>query len=88
METTRLSTKGQIVLPKQIRDAHSWGPGAEFIVEDTQAGVLIRPARKFPPTTADDVVGCLKTRRKPPTEAQMSKAIAKGVRDRHDRGRY
>jgi len=30
LETTRLSTKGQIILPKAIRSARSWAPGTEF----------------------------------------------------------
>ena len=43
MDTTKLSAKGQIVLPKRVRDAHGWAPGVEFVVEDTAAGVLLRP---------------------------------------------
>ena len=34
METTKLSSKGQVVLPKSVRDAHKWQPGAEFAVEE------------------------------------------------------
>ena len=33
METTRLSSKGQLVLPKAIREADHWGEGTEFSVE-------------------------------------------------------
>ncbi|PZN73131.1 MAG: hypothetical protein DM484_23225 [Candidatus Methylumidiphilus alinenensis] len=29
METTRLSSKGQVILPKSVRDAHHWSPGSE-----------------------------------------------------------
>ena len=32
METTRLSTKGQIVLPKAMRVSRAWGPGTEFTI--------------------------------------------------------
>jgi AbrB family looped-hinge helix DNA binding protein len=38
MEITRLSTKGQIVLPKGIRASRAWGPGTEFTVEETGNG--------------------------------------------------
>ena len=38
MESTRLSSKGQIVLPKGIRNARGWAPGTEFIVEEALAG--------------------------------------------------
>jgi AbrB family looped-hinge helix DNA binding protein len=31
---TRLSTKGQIVLPKALRTAHRWNPGTEFIIQE------------------------------------------------------
>ena len=34
VEKTRLSNKGQIVIPKQVRAAHGWEPGLEFVVED------------------------------------------------------
>jgi AbrB family looped-hinge helix DNA binding protein len=88
METTRLSTKGQIVLPKSVRTAHAWGPGTEFAVEETREGILLRPARPFPKTTLDQVVGCLRYKGKAKTLKQMENAIRREVMDRHDRGRY
>jgi AbrB family looped-hinge helix DNA binding protein len=89
METTRLSTKGQIVLPKNLRASRAWGPGTEFTVEETYEGILLRPAKPFPPTELADVVGCLRSKkRKSLAPAQIQAAIAKEVRRRHDRGRY
>jgi AbrB family looped-hinge helix DNA binding protein len=88
METTRLSSKGQIVLPKSVRDARSWEPGTEFAVDETPEGILLRPLRPFPPTSIADVFGCLKYKGRAKTLRQMEKAIAKGLRARHDRGRY
>jgi len=88
METTRLSSKGQIVLPKSVREARSWKPGTEFAVDETSDGILLRPLRPFPPTSIVEVYGCLKYTGRPKTLRQMEKAIAKGVRARHDRGRY
>ena len=88
METTRLSTKGQIVLPKSVRTAHAWGPGTEFAVEETREGILLRPARLFPRTTLDQVVGCLRYKGKAKTLKEMEDAIRIGVMERHDRGRY
>ena len=38
METTRLSNKGQIVVPKRIREAHGWEAGSEFAVSETPDG--------------------------------------------------
>ena len=56
METTRLSTKGQIVLPKDIRTARAWGPGTKFTVEERGDGILLRPSELFPETGLDQVV--------------------------------
>jgi AbrB family looped-hinge helix DNA binding protein len=88
METTRLSTKGQIILPKIIRTSRAWAPGTEFTVEDTGDGILLRPAGAFPETNLDQVAGCLRSKRRPPTPAQMRSAIGREVMRRHDRGRY
>lgn len=87
METTRLSTKGQIILPKTIRIARSWGPGTEFTVEEAGDGVLLRPAARFPPVDLDDVAGCLRSKRKSKT-AEMGAAAEREVGRRHGRGRY
>ena len=88
METTRLSTKGQIVLPKAMRTSRAWGPGTEFTIEESGDGVLLRPAERFPEVGLDEVAGCLRSKRKPKTLAQMGAAIRREVIRRHDRGRY
>lgn len=88
METTRLSTKGQIILPKAIRASREWGPGTEFIVEETAEGILLRPAAYFAETELGEVAGCLRSKRKVKTLAQMRSAISREVKRRHDRGRY
>jgi AbrB family looped-hinge helix DNA binding protein len=88
MNTTRLSTKGQVILPLNIRVSRSWGPGTEFIVEETDEGVLLRPASRFQETSLDEVAGSLRSKQKPGTIAQMHAAIDAEVTRRHDRGRY
>jgi len=88
MRTTRLSTKGQIVLPTAIRASRAWGPGTEFTVEETGDGILLRPAGRFPAALLDEVAGCLRTGRRPKTPAQMRAAVQREVSRRHDRGRY
>ncbi|MBZ5724206.1 MAG: AbrB/MazE/SpoVT family DNA-binding domain-containing protein [Acidobacteriia bacterium] len=88
METTRLSTKGQIILPKSIRDSRAWAPGTEFTIEESGDGIVLRPAARFPAADLEQVAGCLRSKRKSTTLAQMSAAIGREVRRRHDRGRY
>jgi AbrB family looped-hinge helix DNA binding protein len=88
MPTTRLSTKGQLILPKDIRTARAWGPGTEFTIEETDDGILLRPSGRFPATSLDEVAGCLRSKKKAKTIAQMHAAIGREIIRRHDRGRY
>ena len=57
--TTRVSSKGQIVLPKALRDRRGWAAGAELIVEERPEGVLLRAAPKKEATKYEDVRGSL-----------------------------
>ena len=88
MPTTRLSTKGQLILPKDIRTARAWGPGTEFTIEEFDNGILLRPATRFPATRLDEVAGCLRSKKKAKTIAQMHAAIGREVIRRRDCGRY
>jgi AbrB family looped-hinge helix DNA binding protein len=88
METTRLSSKGQIILPKSVRDVYHWIPGTEFEVEKRPEGVLLRPKKRFTTTHIDDVVGCTGYQGSAKSLEEMEEAIAQGVRERHARGRY
>jgi AbrB family looped-hinge helix DNA binding protein len=88
MKTTRLSTKGQLILPKDIRTSRAWVRGTEFTVEETGDGILLRPAGRFPRTDLSEVAGCLRSKRKSKTLAQMRAAIEREVIRRYDRGRY
>jgi AbrB family looped-hinge helix DNA binding protein len=79
METTRLSSKGQIILPKSIRAAHHWEPGVEFSVEETRDGVLLRPLASPQASRLEDVVGCIPYRGPAKTVEEMDAAIAAGL---------
>jgi AbrB family looped-hinge helix DNA binding protein len=83
--TTRLSSKGQVIIPKSIRQSYRWAIGQEFTVEDTGEGVLLRPKSSFPRTTVEEVAGCLKYSGPPKTLEEMEDAIRKGVLEQwHD----
>jgi AbrB family looped-hinge helix DNA binding protein len=88
MDTTRLSSKGQIILPKTVRDVHHWAPGTDFSVEDTGDGVLLRPIKASQPTRLADVVGCLPVKGSARSIEEMDSVIEAELRDRRDRGRY
>jgi AbrB family looped-hinge helix DNA binding protein len=88
MKTTRISSKGQVVLPKSLRESQKWESGTELAVEAVDGGVLLRTLQPFPGTSIDGVLGCLKYKGKPKSVAAMDKAIAKEARRRRGRGRY
>jgi AbrB family looped-hinge helix DNA binding protein len=88
METTKLSSKGQVILPRSVRDGHNWPPGTEFAVEAVGDGVLLRPLKTFKPTTLQDVIGSTGYIGKAKSLADMEQAIARGVKERNARGRY
>lgn len=87
-QTTVLSTKGQVILPKAVRDERGWKPGTKLTVEPTPDGVLLKPEPLFPPTTNDEVFGCLKWEGAPKSLEEMDAAIDDMIRERHARGRY
>jgi AbrB family looped-hinge helix DNA binding protein len=57
--TATVSTNGQVILPKAIRDQRRWGAGTKLVVEDTEHGVLLRTAPLFAATELGAVFGSL-----------------------------
>jgi AbrB family looped-hinge helix DNA binding protein len=41
---TKMSAKGQVVIPKAVRDRLRWKEGASLEVVETGSGVLLRPS--------------------------------------------
>jgi AbrB family looped-hinge helix DNA binding protein len=74
METSRLSSKGQMVVPKPIRDALQLSAGAELSVEMGDNCFVVRRKDKRRPTTVDDVVGIFKVNRRI-TDEEIEAAI-------------
>lgn len=56
---TKVSTKGQVILPKAVRDHRHWKPGTNLVVEETEDGVLLRRAPLFASSTIDQAFGML-----------------------------
>lgn len=81
MKTTRMSSKGQVIIPKALRDAHRWEEGQELIAIDMGDGILLKPKKPFPETTLDNVIGCLKYQEKPKSLEDMEDAIRQGVEE-------
>ena len=86
--TTTVSTKGQVILPKAVRQRRNWAAGTRLLVEETPDGVLLKAAPVFAPTRPEEVAGMLAYRGRPKTIEEMDAAIAAEVKRRRARGRY
>jgi len=82
METTRLSSKGQVIIPKALRASHRWEPGLELMVIDTGDGLLLKPKVPFLPSELADVAGMLKGKVEPRTDREIEAALALSVRSK------
>jgi len=80
--TTTVSTKGQVILPKAVRDHRRWAPGTRLTVEDTPDGVLLRAAVLFAPRQVDDVFGSLAYKGPALSLEDMDRAVAEEARRR------
>ena len=58
--TTVISTKGQVILPKAIRDQLHWEPGTRLTVENTPDGVLLKSTPVFPVASVDALFGSMR----------------------------
>lgn len=85
--TTRLSSKGQVIIPQTFRTAHRWEPGQELVVIDVEDGILLKSKTPFAETTLDEVAGSLRVTGKTPSLDDMEAAIRRAVRSAwRDRG--
>ena len=80
METTRLSSKGQVIIPKAFRASHRWASGLELVVIDTGDGVLLKPKAPFEESALEDAAGCLKRSQNALSLDEMMDAVRNGLR--------
>ena len=73
--TTRISTKGQVILPSAIRQRRAWSAGMQLVVEETADGVLLKPAPAFAETRPADVFASLPHKGKPRTLEEMDAGV-------------
>ncbi|MGE0499299.1 MAG: AbrB/MazE/SpoVT family DNA-binding domain-containing protein [Rhizobiaceae bacterium] len=78
----RISSKGQLVLPKAVREAYGLTAGSEVDVESAGDAILLRPARRKPRRTysIDEVAGFLTYRGPPITNEDMDRALDREAR--------
>jgi AbrB family looped-hinge helix DNA binding protein len=88
MAQTVVSSRGQVVLPKELRDKRHWKPGTKLTIEERPEGLLLKPLESRKKFTVADWRGMLKHRGPARTIEEMDAAIEEEVRRRHARGRY
>lgn len=77
--TTRLSTKGQLIIPRAIRARQGWRAGTRVVIEDRGDHVVLRALAEPPRTRLEDLVGCTGYRGRRRSLAEMDAAIARGA---------
>ena len=81
METTKLSSKGQVIIPKNIRSSHHWEAGLELQVIEIEGGILLKPKTSFATTSLDEVAGCLPYKGKPKTNDEIEQAMKQAAKE-------
>ncbi len=84
MPATRLSSKGQVVLPKPVRDALHWPEGTDLEILQGEDSVTLRrkiPPRRLPTSEeVDRVAGCLKYNEPPKTLEDIDRELTESFR--------
>jgi AbrB family looped-hinge helix DNA binding protein len=78
----KISSKGQLVLPKDLRERRGMVEGAEVDVEEVQEGVLLKLVRGPEGASLGDLVGCTGYRGGRKSLEDMEAAVRKNARAR------
>jgi antitoxin PrlF len=79
MKTSQLTVKGQVTVPKELRERFNLGPGSRVAFEEEADGIKVRPVRK----TIMDWAGSLRSPEPTLSQAEIRRRVkqevAKGV---------
>ena len=85
METVKVSSKGQIVIPKALRVSQHILAGTEMVVTAVGGELRMKPIHSLAKIMLHEVAGVLsKKDRKPMTDAEERKAIAKKLTEQDE----
>jgi AbrB family looped-hinge helix DNA binding protein len=80
---SHMSSKGQVVIPKSLRDAKGIGAGSEVEFVDHPEGVLMRLPQRKKKYTLDDLLNVLPPYKGPPiTDEMMQERMDEAMRER------
>jgi len=54
--TTKMSSKGQVVIPEAVRKAYDWRPGMSFVVTGRDNAVILQPVTAPDTAQFDDLL--------------------------------
>lgn len=77
MDIATLSSKGQLVIPKSVRNAARIESGAKFQVRYVEGEIRLRPLRRSVPVELDAVAGCLARPGRKRLSAAQTQAVIK-----------
>lgn len=80
MDSTKLSSKGQVIIPKHLRSIYHWQAGQELSVIDTGDGILFKAKKPFAEVSLNDVAGSLAYQGKAKSLEEMENAINLGLK--------
>jgi AbrB family looped-hinge helix DNA binding protein len=80
---SHMSSKGQVVIPKSLRDSKGIGAGSEIEFVDHPEGVLMRLPQRKKRYTLEDLLNVLPPYKGPPiTDAMMQERMDEAMRER------
>lgn len=83
MQTVKLSTKGQFVIPNEIRKSHHLAAGTEFAISFVGDEIRLTPLPMFPVATVAEAAGLLAKRgAKKNSEENTRAKIARSLKAR------
>ena len=75
MKTSRLTVKGQVTLPQELRRRFSLGPGSRVAFEEKADGIKVRPVRE----TILNWAGSLRSPQAELSDAEIRSRVKKSV---------
>ncbi len=81
-QAAKLSSKGNIAIPKEIIARQRWKTGQKLELIDTEEGILLKAVPAFKSTKLDDVASMLWRSGKIVSLKEMEEAIRQGAQER------
>jgi AbrB family looped-hinge helix DNA binding protein len=82
METVKVSSKGQVVIPKSLRDAHRIHTGDSFIISAVGDELHLKPAPTIRQSSLKSVAGMLhRPRTGKLSDKKLERRISRRLRD-------